>query len=523
MTCQDLVLDPRLRSALERARDLPSVPAVALEVLRLARDEDTNAGQLADVISLDPALTAKILKIVNSALMGRACEIATLKRACAQLGFKTIKLWALSFAMVDSLQRPRAPGFDHDDYWKRSVFRAVSAKLFAEAVKPQLADEAFLAGLLSQIGQLALATGLPEEYQALLAAGERSSWPSIAVQRETLGYSSDDFGVALLQSWGLPSLIHQAVLGAPDPTQIPPEAAPHAREISEILHVAAHCESLFVGPETPKALMDLYEAARKFFGMGKERVETLIAGLDRHTADIAEILHVSLGERLDAATVLREAQLQMLRETVVLLRDAIVSERRASQLEFENSLLMLKAQTDPLTGLAHRNTFQETLDASSLRLAGGVCPSRVGLLMIDIDGFKAVNDTYGHLVGDQVLQSVARVLRTYTREDDLPARYGGDEFAVVMLRTTLDGLKGAAERLRTEVAKQRIHTEKGPISVTVSIGGSHVAMFETPVSPNELLRSADHCLYAAKQAGRNRCEILAPQFKAPEPVETEAS
>jgi diguanylate cyclase (GGDEF)-like protein len=131
--------------------------------------------------------------------------------------------------------------------------------------------------------------------------------------------------------------------------------------------------------------------------------------------------------------------------------------------------------------------------------------------MIDIDGFKAVNDTHGHQVGDQILQSVARVLRTYTREDDLPARYGGDEFAVVMLRTTLDGLKGAAERLRTEIAKQRIHTESGPISVTVSIGGAHVAMFETPISPNELLRSADHCLYAAKQAGRNRCEFAVPQ------------
>jgi len=511
MTCQDLVLDPRVRSALGRARDLPSVPAVALEVLRLARDEEASAGQLADVVSLDPALAAKILKIVNSALMGRGCEIVTLKRACAQLGFKTIKLWALSFAMVDSLQRPRTEGFDHNEYWKRSVFRAVSAKLFAEAVKPQLADEAFLAGLLSQIGQLVLATGLPKEFQAVREA-DGAGWPSVEVQRATLGYSCDELGVALLDSWGLPPLISQAVLGAQDPGQSPPDTLPGARDIAQILHVAAHCEALFTGPRMPRALVDLYESARKFFGLGKERVEQLLTDLDRHTAEIAGILHVNLGERLDATTVLREAQLQMLRETVVLLRDAIVSERRAAQLEFENSLLMLKAQTDPLTGLAHRNTFQETLDASSFRVAGGCCPSRVGLLMIDIDAFKAVNDAHGHLVGDQVLQSVARVLRTYTREDDLPARYGGDEFAVVMLRTTLEGLKGAAERLRAEIAKQRTHTEKGPISVTVSIGGAHIAMFEAPVSPNELLRAADHCLYAAKQAGRNRCEFVAPQF-----------
>jgi diguanylate cyclase (GGDEF)-like protein len=510
MACQDLVLDPTVRGALGRVRDLPSVPAVALEVLRLARNEDADAAQLADVISLDPALSAKILKIVNSALMGRACEIVSLKRACAQLGFKTIKLWALSFAMVDSLQRPSEEGFDHDDYWKRSVLRAVSAKLFAEAVKPKLSDEAFLAGLLSQIGQLVLATGLPKEFEAVREAGGGDCWPSIEVQRATLGYTSDDLGVALLHSWGLPPLIHQAVQGARDPDQAPRDALPGARDIAQILHVATYCEALFANPETPKALVDLYESARKFFGLSKERVEELLSDLDRHTAEIAEILHVNLGERLDTATVLREAQLQMLRETVVLLRDAIVSERRAAQLEFENSLLLLKAQTDPLTGLAHRNTFQETLDASSLRVAGGRCPPRVGLLMIDIDDFKTVNDIHGHLIGDQVLQSVAHVLRAYTREDDLPARYGGDEFAVVMLRTTLDGLKGAAERLRTEIAKQRIHTQKGPISVTVSIGGTHVAMFETPVTPNELLRTADHCLYAAKQAGRNRCEFVVP-------------
>jgi diguanylate cyclase (GGDEF)-like protein len=79
-----------------------------------------------------------------------------------------------------------------------------------------------------------------------------------------------------------------------------------------------------------------------------------------------------------------------------------------------------------------------------------------------------------------------------------------------MLRTSLEGLKGAAERLRSEVAKQRVHTESGPVSVTISVGGAHVGMFGNPVSPNELLRAADHSLYAAKQGGRNRCQFVVP-------------
>jgi diguanylate cyclase (GGDEF)-like protein len=287
-----------------------------------------------------------------------------------------------------------------------------------------------------------------------------------------------------------------------------------------IVGVACHCEALF-GGDNPQSLVNLYESARKYFGLDKAQVEVIVSGLDRHTAEIAEILHIRMGAQVDSAAVIREAQMRMLRETVVVLRDAIVNERRAAQLEFENSLLLLKAQTDPLTGLAHRLTFQEALDGSTLRVANGCCPARVGLLMIDIDGFKAVNDSYGHQVGDDALQVVSRVLRTCTRGDDLAARYGGDEFAVVMLRTSPEGLRGAAERLRLEIAKQPIPTDKGPFSITVSIGGAHVSMFEGPVSPRELLTAADQFLYSAKRHGRNRCEFLGPGA-TPEPVESMA-
>jgi diguanylate cyclase (GGDEF)-like protein len=513
MASEDLVLDPKVLTALEKAKDLPSVPAVAMEVLRLAREDDADTGELARVVSLDPALAAKILKIANSALFGRAYQIVTLQRACSQLGFKTVKLWALSFAMVDALQRPRVQGFDHQLYWKRCLFRAVSAKLFAEAVAPRLAEEAFLTGMLSRIGHLVLATCLPEEYKAVVAAGG-DRWTSTEVQREALGYSSDDLTLALLQSWGLPDLIHQAVLGAHSPDQRGKDLPPESRELAWILTVAGHSEALF-GGDHPQSLVNLYESARKYFGLGKDEVEKILSGLDRHTAEIGEVLHIRIGEQLDTGTVIREAQLRMLRETVVVLRDAIVNERRAAQLEFENSLLLLKAQTDPLTGLAHRITFQEALDGSTLRVADGCCPARVGLLMIDIDGFKTVNDSYGHLVGDEVLQMVGRVLRTGTRGDDLAARYGGDEFAVVLLRSSPEGMQGAAERLRIEIANQRIDTDRGPLSITVSIGGAHVAMFEGPVSPHELLTAADQFLYAAKRRGRNRCEFLGPGATPP--------
>jgi hypothetical protein len=143
------------------------------------------------------------------------------------------------------------------------------------------------------------------------------------VQRETLGFTSDDLGVALLHTWGLPSVIQQAVLGSQDPDQIA-EGPSDSRDIAQILAVATHCETLFTfgsmaepldpdqfaGTGISKALVDLYESARSYFGLDENRIEQILSGLDHRTAEIAEVLHVNFGERLDSAAILREAQNQ---------------------------------------------------------------------------------------------------------------------------------------------------------------------------------------------------------------------
>lgn len=162
-----------------------------------------------------------------------------------------------------------------------------------------------------------------------------------------------------------------------------------------------------------------------------------------------------------------------------------------------------QAVTDELTGLYNHRRFQEAMVAESDRARRFSQP--MSLVMLDIDNFKNVNDNYGHQQGDQVLREVARVLRESSREIDSPARYGGEELAVVLPQTDLEGAFQLAERVRQEVEALRVELVDGgggAVSVTASLGVA--SMPESAPEPGELIAAADAALYQAKHAGKNK-------------------
>ena len=162
-----------------------------------------------------------------------------------------------------------------------------------------------------------------------------------------------------------------------------------------------------------------------------------------------------------------------------------------------------QAVTDELTGLFNHRRFQEVIDMEverSRRFGTGL-----GLIMFDIDNFKLVNDTYGHLQGDLVLREVARVLRDSAREIDEPARYGGEEMAVALPQTDLEGAYQFAERLRKRIEELDISLLDGDghISVTASFGAAALPE-SADADKDALVAAADQALYRAKRMGKNR-------------------
>jgi diguanylate cyclase (GGDEF)-like protein len=173
-------------------------------------------------------------------------------------------------------------------------------------------------------------------------------------------------------------------------------------------------------------------------------------------------------------------------------------------ISLENGFLYRKmetmATTDGLTGLTNHRTFQQRF-ADMLERAGRH-GHRVALLLCDVDHFKKVNDGFGHPIGDEVLRRVARVLQEVPRKIDIPARYGGEEFAVLLDNVDVAQAKQVAERIRIEISRVVVETEKGPLSVTESIG---VAAFPDDGRDRAtLIERADLALYHAKHTGRNR-------------------
>ena len=190
------------------------------------------------------------------------------------------------------------------------------------------------------------------------------------------------------------------------------------------------------------------------------------------------------------------------------------------RLQFE---LRQQAAFDPLTGIFNRRAFFE---AANPVLARGVRQNQPAtLLMIDIDHFKAVNDTYGHGAGDMILEGVAEIVSKALREQDILARFGGEEFIALLPNAGLDQAVVVAERVRKAVAVHSFDSKGGHASVSVSIGVGGGSCSETPLS--QYIESADMALYRAKSDGRNCVRVSDtavlkekdPKFQAVSPLD----
>lgn len=205
---------PPLQRLADAAGALYTLPTVAAEVLRLTNDPRVDVVLLKKCIENDPALAARLLRVVNSSLFGLSRQVSNLNQALALLGTKPLKLLVLGF----SLPRGIFAGVETNTlarYWHHALVKAVSAREIADAMAPKLSDEAFLVGLLQDIGMLVLIQQLGEPYTEFVTRLEAQGGPLREGERESLGFDHTELSACLLRNWGLPALLIEAVAAEP--------------------------------------------------------------------------------------------------------------------------------------------------------------------------------------------------------------------------------------------------------------------------------------------------------------------
>ncbi len=489
--------------------NLPSPPIIAAQILSTIQNKESSLNDLEKIISADPALTSKLLRIANSAFYALPYEVSSVNRALSILGTNVIKNIALSFVIAGNLRGDQeTSSFNFDYFWRRSVTAAVAAELVM-VMLDEKNEDIFVTALLQDIGVLIMYLSNGQEYSTILEQCILNGGTNL-INRERKMYQFDhqQLGCTFLESWNIPQSIVRPIRWHHEPELVSEED----RRTCSVLYVANLLSAIYSGTETSENFRELQTKMASFFDITADQTRTLLDDVAKKSLDILNIFEIDPGKMKPYSQMLQEAndelgKLNLSYEQLVLeLKESKrKSENFANKLRKANIRLEELAFRDGLTNLYNHRYFQEILGKEMARVKR--YKHSLSLIMFDIDFFKDVNDSYGHPGGDQVLIKLAQTIRDSVRPNDIVSRYGGEEFAVILPETNETGLRVFAERLRRCAASVTTMLKKNPVNITISCGGVHLSP-DDDVTQQELILIADRGLFLSKKNGRNRVTIL---------------
>lgn len=255
--------------------DLPPLPQVASQVLRVSADPDATAEDLRKVISMDQALTSQILKISNSAMFGMMREVTTLTQAIMTLGFSTIKSVVIA-SSAKNLYHRGTVGLQERLIWEHALVSAIASRAFARSLRFARFEEAFIGGLLHDIGKSVMGVKFPERYASLLRTVYNEKGVCLDLELELFGFDHAMVGEALVTQWNLAPSLQAAVRWHHDPIHAAEEHRPLAAIVALANHLALEEK---VGIGDPSHLEGASLQAMEILGLGPEALEGLKEGV----------------------------------------------------------------------------------------------------------------------------------------------------------------------------------------------------------------------------------------------------
>lgn len=547
-----------------RVRELYSLPAVAVKVLELTNQPHVDLRAIKACIENDPALSAKILRVVNSSLFGLSREARDLNQALAHLGTKPLKLLVLGFSLSEALCT-HSQGKAIDRYWRHTLTQAVAARELSERIWRLPGDEAFLAALLQNVGMLVLLQELGEPYARFLNRAFAASGDVAALEAGSLGFDHCELSVRLLELWHLPASLVTAIqcatraLGAE-------ELPPPERALVQILRVARLLTDLLVDRQHA-VLERLYREPAAAGPLTHDQIDELVSTLEAKVEQLADVFafdlrpkaagpvpasdHSILREQesppparrplseTDYRDVLVEAHTRLSRLASELAGD-LVSRARSAEIAAEESTLLAETQdlagalakvcgpreavglarppaeySGPLpilTGAVRAPSMLlevserlGSLDTLAGRLAAALADCRqmhapLSLLLVEIDHFQALTSSAGLVVAEQVLHDVVRFCKTCDVAGASCVQVGTACLGLVLPGCDRAEAVEQADRLLASFRKGG-RPATHDLELTISIGVATAASPPKNFRVDDLIESAKRCLSAARHAG----------------------
>jgi diguanylate cyclase (GGDEF)-like protein len=493
-----------LKSRLQVAVSFPSPPTIAFQIIDLASDPEITAGKVAALISKDPGLAIKLLRVANSPMYSKRRKSDNLRQALVTLGLNAAVSLALGFSLVGTYQQAKDSGIDYVKFWRRAILGAAAARLWAVRARVPNTEDVFLAGLLQDIAVLAIDRVQKGFYAELKS--NATHLDLIEYEMARIGADHSALGAWLLRHWKLPEHLcsaidssHASADHSSAGSNEPATSAVAARCVS----LASDCAEILLNPENSnsesRTLENLAKHAADLLGVEIDAALETISTLVAEIPEVERLFDTTLLDAEYASAILDQARELLSVRSVQAMHEIETLKETAAELETQT-------RRDALTGVLTRGHLDVVLRHEFEGAVAGRWP--LSVVFADLDCFKRVNDTYGHAAGDTVLANTAKLLGEVVRESDYVGRYGGEEFLIVLPGISADIASKVCYRLLSRLRSTQHRLPAGNIQVTISLGLATHSSDAPFRSVSALIEAADHCVYAAKRAGRDRLVLF---------------
>jgi diguanylate cyclase (GGDEF)-like protein len=494
-------LTDEFEARIKAQTDLPSPSQVAREVISLAGNPDIELAKVANAISCDPAMAAKLLRIANSAFYAQRRPSQNIRQALVIIGLNAALTLALSFSLVSTLRGCKPNGIDYKRYWRRSLLAATASRAFAEQTCKGQDEDAFLIGLLQDVAVIAI-DKCSEGFYADLPP-QTLHHAMIDHERSKLnGKDHAYFGALLLRTWKLPEIICASVESS-HLTKVDPNGAAEGK-LAACCSLGSLLADAVLEAGNSTLLREAASTADSLLGIRGQQFTDIVARLIKLIPEAEELYETSILDSTDAEALMAQARELMTVRSLHAMRDVQALQETASALMNRTEELEDAARRDALTGTLNRMWLERMVEREFTQAM--MFSRSLSVALVDLDHFKRLNEALGHESCNRILKSCSEIIQANIRGSDLIGRYSGDTFLLILPGTDDALVMQVCERILRAIRESMAAIASPGMKISVSIGTATYVPGRTFNNSTELMKAADHALYRAKLRGRNCAE-----------------